>query len=262
MTRILILATSILLAICMPASAADGDSIEEQVEIKTEKAGTLHDKIGESKKLFVKSIKISGPINGQDIDLLREMAGASYTGKPTDGKLAVVDLAEAVIKEGESYFYYDKVLGIGVRVYSWDNIIGSHMFYGCTSLTKVILPKTVISIKDCAFEGCTNLKEIVFGNNIKEICCHAFYGCASLMSLALPHSIEEIENEAFAGCANLENIRIYCTHIPRLGKSAFGIHPNARLFVPKAMRKRYWMSTWGDYFKDISETTEGKTEAE
>ena len=58
-------------------NAADGDLITKQITINLDKAGTLQDKIGETKKYKITNLKIVGEINGRDLRLIREMAGGT-----------------------------------------------------------------------------------------------------------------------------------------------------------------------------------------
>ena len=56
--------------------AADNDGlITKQITIKLEKAGTLPDKIGSTKKFQITNLKIIGEINSRDLEMIREMAG-------------------------------------------------------------------------------------------------------------------------------------------------------------------------------------------
>ena len=91
---------------CLSLYAADNDLITRQITIKLEKAGTLPDKIGSSKKYKITNLKIIGEINGTDLNMIREMAGRTAFSNYTDGKLSVLDLSEAKIVEGGGYYYY------------------------------------------------------------------------------------------------------------------------------------------------------------
>ena len=96
-----------LLLGCLSLYAADNDLITKQITIKLEKAGTMPDRIGSSRKYKITNLKIIGEINGSDLWMIREMAGSDYRGDSTDGKLSVLDLSEAKIVEGGDYYYKD-----------------------------------------------------------------------------------------------------------------------------------------------------------
>ncbi|MBO7169589.1 MAG: leucine-rich repeat domain-containing protein, partial [Clostridia bacterium] len=63
--------------------------------------------------------------------------------------------------------------------------IGSYAFSGCTSLTSITIPDSVMSIGEDAFCGCIGLTSIRFGENSKltSIGDEAFYYCSSLTSI-------------------------------------------------------------------------------
>ena len=90
---------------CLSLYAADNNLITKQITIQLEKAGTLPDGIGSSRKYTITNLKIIGEINGTDLKMIREMAGSDYRGNSTDGKLSVLDLSEAKIVEGGNYYY-------------------------------------------------------------------------------------------------------------------------------------------------------------
>lgn len=114
---------------CLSIQAADDDGlITKQITIKLEKAGTLPNKIGSTKKKQITNLKIIGEINGTDLRMIREMAGNDAWGDKTNGMLSVLDLSDAKIVEGGDYYYY-----IGYHYYFTSNDkIGDYAFYGCS----------------------------------------------------------------------------------------------------------------------------------
>ena len=87
-----------------------------------------------------------------------------------------------------------------------DARIDSSAFWGCTSLTNINIPDSVIYIAPGAFAGCTSLKSIALSNNVRRILYFAFAGC-SFTSITIPNSVIEIGEEAFGGCESLREIR-------------------------------------------------------
>ena len=131
---------------CLSLYAADNDLITEQITIKLEKAGTLPDSIGSSRKYNITNLKIIGEINGTDLSMIREMAGRNFRGDSTPGKLSLLDLSEAKIVEGGDSYYYN---------YNTSNdVIGSNAFYKCSGLTSLTLPAGITKIGDEAFRYC------------------------------------------------------------------------------------------------------------
>lgn len=85
--------------------------------------------------------------------------------------------------------------------------IDSNAFKDNMQISKVILPKSIISINDHAFDSCTNLTYINFPNTLTNIEGYAFNN-TKLKNINIPESISYIDNYAFANCANLDSIKI------------------------------------------------------
>ena len=68
-------------------------------------AGTLETVLGANKDSIV-ALKITGPVNGQDILVLREMLGIDYEGQLIDCNLRILDMEEArIVRSDDVYFY-------------------------------------------------------------------------------------------------------------------------------------------------------------
>ena len=63
--------------------------------------------------------------------------------------------------------------------------IGNKTFYGCTNLTNITIPNSVIDIGSETFYGCTNLTDVTIGNAIKRIGTSAFDECENLKSITV-----------------------------------------------------------------------------
>ena len=81
-------------------------------------------------------------------------------------------------------------------------------FYGCTSLTEIVLPDSITSIGNYAFRDCTGLTEIVIPNSVTSIGNSAFSGCENIQNIELPNSVTSIGNYAFDGCTGITEIVI------------------------------------------------------
>ena len=186
---------------CLSIQAADDDGlITKQITIKLEKAGTLPNKIGSTKKFQITNLKIIGEINGTDLCFIREMAGSDREGWRTEGKLATLDLSGAKIVRGGGIYYNS------VNCYTSDDVIGNYAFSDCSGLTSLILPSSVTSIGYSAFYGCIRLTSLTLPSSVTSIGSSAFEGCRSLTSLILPSSVTEIGNSAFSGCSGLTSL--------------------------------------------------------
>ncbi len=138
-------------------------------------AGTLKSLLGDD-YLSIKSLKIVGPINGDDIYCLRKMLGGAEFSKVNRGVLTTLDLSEATIVKGGGWYYENSY-------YSSDNIVGNNMFYKCLNLQYIVLPNTVTSIGEKAFYECDALASITIPNSLTTIGKDAFYKCTQLLSV-------------------------------------------------------------------------------
>ena len=86
--------------------------------------------------------------------------------------------------------------------------IGESAFENCSSLTSIIIPNSVTSIGDHAFEDCSSLTRIVIPDSVTSIGEDAFYGCSSLTSINIPDSVRSIGNSVFSGCSSLKGVYI------------------------------------------------------
>ena len=203
---------------CLSLYAADNDLITKQITIHLEKAGTLPDRIGSSKKYKITNLKIIGEINGTDLRMIREMAGSISYGNSTDGKLSVLDLSEAKIVEGGDSYYTD--YDNNNNYYTSNDVIGRMAFFGCSGLMSLNLPAGITEIDYGAFALCSGLTSLNLPAGITSIGYNAFEGCSGLTSLTLPAGITEISDGAFALCNGLTSLTLPAG-ITSIGHDAF-----------------------------------------
>jgi hypothetical protein len=98
--------------------------------------------------------------------------------------------------------------------------IGINAFYGCASLTNVIIPDSVLNIAQGAFWECTNLAGVTMGAGVTNIGNWAFSYCISLASVNIPASVTSIGDWAFAWCCSLTRVTIPCG-VTSIGDQAF-----------------------------------------
>ncbi len=99
--------------------------------------------------------------------------------------------------------------------------IGDSAFEGCSSLTSITMPNSVKSIGQSTFERCCSLTGITIPDSVASIGNSAFGGCSSLTSIDIPKSVTDIGNYAFESCISLTSI-IIPDSITRIGRGAFG----------------------------------------
>jgi hypothetical protein len=84
--------------------------------------------------------------------------------------------------------------------------IGNGAFDGCTNLTSVMLPDSVISIGYSAFARCRNLTTITIPNSVTNIGHSTFSSCPSLTSVTIPVGVSRIEGSMFNACLSFDPI--------------------------------------------------------
>ena len=198
---------------CISNQAADDGLITKQITIKLDKAGTLPDRISESKKYLITNLKVVGEVNGTDWLFIREMAGSDLHGDKTDGKLSILDLSDAKIVEGGSYYnnYY---------YCTFNDRLGDYAFYGCSGLTSLTIPSSVTSIGSWAFSGCSGLTNLTIPSSVTEIGDAAFRDCSGLTSFTIPFGVTSIGSWAFSGCSGLTSFTIPSS-VTSIGSKAF-----------------------------------------
>ena len=208
---------------CLTIQAAD-NLITEQITIKLDKAGTLPDKIGSSKRDKITNLKIVGEMSAGDFDVIRSMGGSSR------GHLAILDLSEVKIVGRASTGTEEGGLPSGAFVQcssltslslpSGVTSIGSSAFSGCSGLTSLTIPSGVTSIGQWAFEGCSGLTSLTIPSGVTSIGYGAFEGCSGLASLTIPSGVTSIVDHAFFGCSGLTSL-ILPSGVTSIGSSAF-----------------------------------------
>ena len=237
---------------CMSIHAADDGLITKQITIKLDEAGTLRDRISESKKYLITNLKIVGEINGADWCLIREMAGCDFYGEKTRGKLSILDLSDVKIVKG-NYLYlnnwglftsndelgYEAFSGCSVltslTLPSSVTSIGDYAFYGCSGLTSLTLPSSVTSIGEYAFRGCSGLTSLTIPSSVTSIGWAAFLDCSGLTSLTIPSSVTWIRGSVFSGCSGLTSLTIPSS-VTSIGEYAFrGCSGLTSLTIPSSV---------------------------
>ena len=98
--------------------------------------------------------------------------------------------------------------------------IGDEAFNSCDGLTSVVIGNSVTSIGDGAFNSCVGLTSVVIGNSVTSIGKYAFYYCYGLTSVVIPNSVTSIGDEAFCECYRLTSI-VIGKGITSIGEYAF-----------------------------------------
>lgn len=207
------------------------DLITQQVTVNVAEAGTLGNKLSDSKKYRITNLKIIGEINAKDIKIIREMADCCWTcncndkynphSRPefTKGNLEYLDLSEAkfigddyikiFIKKIETYssgeeksYYAEAYAGFNDESQSLYNA-----FHSLRKLKYVILPSEGINKLSDTFNNCTSLISVELPSSLIEL--DAFYRCKALTTIKIPTNVTKISHSSFYGCTALKSIEFY-----------------------------------------------------
>ncbi|MCQ2311531.1 MAG: leucine-rich repeat domain-containing protein, partial [Paludibacteraceae bacterium] len=99
--------------------------------------------------------------------------------------------------------------------------IGEGAFESCTGLTSVTIGNSVTTIGNSAFSDCYGLTSVTIGNSVTMIGNSAFYHCSDLTSITIPNSVTTIGSSTFSNCSSLSSITIP-NSITTIGEYAFG----------------------------------------
>ncbi len=86
--------------------------------------------------------------------------------------------------------------------------IGDGAFQYCSGLTSITIPNSVTSIGDWAFYECSGLTSITIPNSVTSIGDWAFGYCSGLTSITIPNSVTSIGWATFSDCSGLTSINI------------------------------------------------------
>ena len=221
-----------LLLSCTVCNAATTETLKpDTITLSLTEAGTLHERIGNNKKLKIECLRLKGMLNIDDIQFIREMAGCYYDtkGHKYDGHLRYLDISGATLtntdnKEVSIYprdpSEYEGTPWPSAEAYINDNGTPVAIFAYLYDMEEIVLPAKLKSIGDDAFIFCRSLKSINIPESVQKIGLRAFLGCSSLKSMKLPIGITEIKSGLLSGCTNLTSIDIpYTTE--EIGHNAF-----------------------------------------
>lgn len=182
--------------------------------------GTLSSKLSEREKQNLTELKIRGPINGADIRLIRQMAGAVYLNYYDDwqGSLMSLDLSQASIVGGDGYYTCEAdgftISGTtgGIR-YSYEFPVTDREWQTILSLDLQIRESSEY------WKGQDGKYYVTYVTVDDTIGSYMFADCSNLMQISLPNSSVVVSQYAFRDCRALQ--------LARMGGAAGNVYKDA-----------------------------------
>lgn len=86
--------------------------------------------------------------------------------------------------------------------------IPNYFFEDCDSLTTIVIPDTVKSIGEYAFQGADNLKQVTLSKKLESIGRRSFQNCKSLEEITIPETVTTIDRWAFEFDSKLKKVNL------------------------------------------------------
>lgn len=136
--------------------------------------------------------------------------------------------------------------------------IGNEAFYNCRSLTNITIGSGVTSIGGAAFFACGRLASITIPDSVTSISSGAFNSCTSLKSITIPSNVTSIGGAALriGGGANEVIITMLPTTPPTIASNTFTAEYLNKIIVPKGTSETYKAATNWSAFADYIEEAE------
>ena len=116
---------------------------------------------------------------------------------------------------------------------------------GCQN---TIIPNSVTTIGNYAFDEISSLTSITIPNSVTAIGYSAFFRCSSLTSVTIPNSVTSIGNYAFAYCSSLTSVTCPAATPPTADSGTFSNY-SATLYVPAGSLYEYMTTEpWKNFY--------------
>ena len=102
--------------------------------------------------------------------------------------------------------------------------IKQEAFSACSNLASVAIPNSVTTLGWCSFASCHNLSDLTIGESVTTIGQQAFDADTSLVSVIIPNSVVSIGSAAFSQCYSLRTL-IFGSSVSSIGYAAFTYCP-------------------------------------
>ena len=140
---------------------------------------------------------------------------------------------------------------------------GGSLYLNNNLITKLIIPKSVTSIKFGTFYGCKSITSVTIPNSVTSIGRSAFNRCSNLKSVVIPQSVTFIGDFAFEGCdsltyneygngsylGNTNNPFLVFVNIKNRDGYSFNLNPNTKIIMNGIERLGFIKDYWGNGYR-------------
>ena len=167
------------------------------------------------------------------------------------------------LSEINSYAFYNCSSLTSVVIPKYVKSIGQYAYSGCTNLTSISVDSDnsifdsrnncnaiIETASNTLITGC---KTTVIPNTVTSIGENAFENCSDLRSITIPKSVTSIRDYAFRGCNNLTSVCVRRNVPVDITADVFTNRANATLYVPYGSLAEYQVA---DYWKEFQEIVE------
>lgn len=184
---------------------------------------------------------ISGPLNGTDINCLRQ--------KINEEVLCSLDLSNATFVSGGEMYYN--------QYQTSDGVMSDFMFADCAKLKSIVLPTTVSQIKQrvCTSSGLSN---VVIPDNITFLGMDAFSYCYNLTTATIGEKVTNMGQGVFYQ-SKIKDVYVKPLTPPTIGDYEFSSEPFIHVY--KDAYEEYIASDWakfGTIVGDLDEIENGE----
>lgn len=185
-------------------------------------AGGLSTALTHNEHILLNRLTISGTLDATDFKFIRDSIPnlayldisqttiAAYTGaNGTGGSYSISYPASSIPQNAFCTSYYS-IHNTVLRSILLPNSlisIGNAAFEYCSRLDSIAIPNTVTTIGEYSFSSCINLKNVNIPGSVSELGC-VFNGCTSLTKIVIPNSVTSLTFNTFAGCSGLKTVTL------------------------------------------------------
>ncbi|MBE6984230.1 MAG: leucine-rich repeat domain-containing protein, partial [Ruminococcaceae bacterium] len=113
---------------------------------------------------------------------------------------------DGVLYIGKHLIKAEMTLADGFTIREDTLTIAGYALCGCTCLTQIVIPESVVLIGTDAFSDCSALTNAIIGNAVTDIGRNAFRDCSAMTSVTIGSSVASIGEYAFYDCAALNDV--------------------------------------------------------